>query len=902
TIDEEAENDHEDKPVSDSTKDAEESSPEVKSQQLEEQRAKEEETRQETPKEETKEEEKTEEQPSTEQKTDEQPSTEESKEEQSKEEQQEEKQEEAPKEEKTEEETKAPSPKPSETEAKPSETEAKPSESEAQPQSETETKPEEQQQGIVNILIIRKELYKLKREGQLKLISNPTNMTKKAWMIEISFQDPRHGEKQFCAKAIDKLASIEQCTVIYVKPRDPCLSSPCQNSGECIAKKDGRVQCFCKHGATGERCQNRPDPCYDKNFCFNGGTCLAGGYCICPLGVTGMHCEHVSSSCDQNVCQGHGMCIDTPGGKQDHKCLCTNLYTGQQCATNPTPFIDCVITPNDPKCVSCNMSPNPCNTGMCKMHNGSHTCICPEGFVGKDCQTAIDVNRASLNSKFVSPTLAAGSVITCDPLSGITNLDVTANCEFPVHVFWNGDHLSCNKRICLFCFAVASILFETKEKKEKKFMPKDVSVNSDTESTIQQADVTLNPNTESTIQQADVTVNPKTESTIQKADVSVNSDTESTIRQADVSVNPNTESTIQKADVSVKPDTESTIQKADVTVNPDTESTIQKADVSVNSDTESTIQQADVTVNPDTESTIRQADVTADVTVNPATESTIQKADVSVNSDTESTIQQADVTVNPNTESTIQQADVTVNPDTESTIQQADVTVNPDTESTIQQADVTESYRKRREKVVPMKPVVKGTSSFKDMKIDRHSEVMLKMLHTTNTAGFDKTLTAIVQLVNPDNQQFQIGMHVVCLFVKQGTVQTDYRCFRINVEFDVLKLRKRLTKGDGRLFESPTLPGGSEIVCVKDKLCHINLYTEYKSSPHCLPPVFQSDAPCTVLGPNETEFSYSGTVCHSDIAYSTGGLAVGTKKEVCFQATQDGETRCFLLHIIADSK
>ncbi|XP_052079975.1 thioredoxin domain-containing protein 6-like isoform X18 [Mytilus californianus] len=111
TIDEEAEKDEEDKPVSDSTKDAEESSPEVKQQQLDEQRAKEEETRQETQKEETKEEEKTDEQPSTEQKTDEQPSTEqktdeqpsteqktdepsteESKQEQSKEEQQEGKQ------------------------------------------------------------------------------------------------------------------------------------------------------------------------------------------------------------------------------------------------------------------------------------------------------------------------------------------------------------------------------------------------------------------------------------------------------------------------------------------------------------------------------------------------------------------------------------------------------------------------------------------------------------------------------------------------------------------------------------------------------------------------------------------------------------------------------------------
>ncbi|VDH89923.1 Hypothetical predicted protein, partial [Mytilus galloprovincialis] len=57
--------------------------------------------------------------------------------------------------------------------------------------------------GIVNILIIRAELYKLKREGQLQLKSNSTN-TQGAWMLEISFQDPRHGEKQFCAKAIDK--------------------------------------------------------------------------------------------------------------------------------------------------------------------------------------------------------------------------------------------------------------------------------------------------------------------------------------------------------------------------------------------------------------------------------------------------------------------------------------------------------------------------------------------------------------------------------------------------------------------------------------------------------------------------------------------------------------------------
>lgn len=38
--------------------------------------------------------------------------------------------------------------------------------------------------------------------------SNPTNTTQNTWMIEISFQDPRHGEKQFCAKAIDKYGNV----------------------------------------------------------------------------------------------------------------------------------------------------------------------------------------------------------------------------------------------------------------------------------------------------------------------------------------------------------------------------------------------------------------------------------------------------------------------------------------------------------------------------------------------------------------------------------------------------------------------------------------------------------------------------------------------------------------------
>lgn len=64
--------------------------------------------------------------------------------------------------------------------------------------------------------------------------------------------------------------------------------------------------------------------------------------------------------------------------------------------------------------------------------------------------------------------------------------------------------------------------------------------------------------------------------------------------------------------------------------------------------------------------------------------------------------------------------------------------------------------------------------------------------------------------------------------------------------------------------------------------CYFNSLLFYYS----LQPVFQNDAPCTVFGPVQTEFFQSdvGKVCHSDIAYSTGGLAVGTKKNICFQA------------------
>jgi hypothetical protein len=56
--------------------------------------------------------------------------------------------------------------------------------------------------GITDIIIIHKEILKLKVEGQMT--QAPNRIDSNAQMIEISFQDFRHGSRQFCVKASDR--------------------------------------------------------------------------------------------------------------------------------------------------------------------------------------------------------------------------------------------------------------------------------------------------------------------------------------------------------------------------------------------------------------------------------------------------------------------------------------------------------------------------------------------------------------------------------------------------------------------------------------------------------------------------------------------------------------------------
>ena len=56
--------------------------------------------------------------------------------------------------------------------------------------------------GITEIIIIHKEILKLKLEGQMT--QAPKRIDSNAQMVEVSFQDFRHGSRQFCVKASDR--------------------------------------------------------------------------------------------------------------------------------------------------------------------------------------------------------------------------------------------------------------------------------------------------------------------------------------------------------------------------------------------------------------------------------------------------------------------------------------------------------------------------------------------------------------------------------------------------------------------------------------------------------------------------------------------------------------------------
>ncbi|XP_004285134.2 protein crumbs homolog 1 isoform X1 [Orcinus orca] len=179
----------------------------------------------------------------------------------------------------------------------------------------------------------------------------------------------------------------------------PCWSKPCHNNATCEDSADNYT-CHCWPGYTGAQCETDIGEC-SSSPCQSDGECVelssgeghgrlaqllslsghpeASGYiCICPPGLTGVHCEEDVDECSSSPCQNGGTCENLPG---TYTCRCPfdnhsgAFYGGRNCS-------DLLLSCTDHPCL---------NNGTCVPHlrNGQHGfgCLCPSGYTGSWCET-----------------------------------------------------------------------------------------------------------------------------------------------------------------------------------------------------------------------------------------------------------------------------------------------------------------------------------------------------------------------------------------------------------------------------------------------------------------------------------------------------------------------------------
>ncbi|KAH3791232.1 uncharacterized protein LOC127838823 [Dreissena polymorpha] len=172
--------------------------------------------------------------------------------------------------------------------------------------------------------------------------------------------------KQFQQAEGPVLQTVSQCD-----DEDNCESSPCQNEGICLDRRD-TFTCTCKNGFTGDMCEVNIEDCVGHS-CQNGGLCLDGeaSYtCLCKSKFTGEFCEAMivdggwtswgswgpcSVTCDSGQ-QTRGRECSSPE-PENGGANCIGYATDSQiCSPTDACVYECDVDPPDPLHGSMNCS------------------------------------------------------------------------------------------------------------------------------------------------------------------------------------------------------------------------------------------------------------------------------------------------------------------------------------------------------------------------------------------------------------------------------------------------------------------------------------------------------------------------------------------------------------------
>nr|XP_046258978.1 protein delta homolog 2 isoform X2 [Scatophagus argus] len=154
---------------------------------------------------------------------------------------------------------------------------------------------------------------------------------------------------------------------------------PCRGQGSDCSCKDTNSRCDesgvcrCDPGWDGERCER----CVPMPGCLHG-SCEQPWQCSCEPGWGGRFCDKDLFVCSQRPpCQNGATCVMEDSG--EYTCVCPEGFHGRDCQLKTGP---------------CHQRRSPCkNGGLCDDADGfaaEFTCRCLAGFTGPRCETDVD--------------------------------------------------------------------------------------------------------------------------------------------------------------------------------------------------------------------------------------------------------------------------------------------------------------------------------------------------------------------------------------------------------------------------------------------------------------------------------------------------------------------------------